>query len=715
MEGARVRWPARLAAVLVSVAALSGPAHAANLGFHQPVGIVDPCGLCHDTAKSNPVLRGWAGTVGGAPGTWGAKPISSLCYMCHESGGGGFAGHNMTANAYADPSHGFVVADVPAEPEGSPQGSRYRAVSGSALPYTVRLGIECTSCHNVHRATDRPFLYRATISALCDECHEGRSNSTSLTSIPGFTRAYSTHPTSQLLGDTAQANIKIVDNVSAVLKVAIPPAAGWVLGGHLGDSGGDTGVIGCQTCHAIHGPVAATPGLAKLLTIDNTTPANTATPSRLCEGCHYGGDAGEQVGSVVAQAGLSAGQWSDHPIDANANRSFYPTGVALPAAWSGAQPFYLNQVPVCSSCHDVHGGIADTPLLRGPVGAGWPALDYDDWCFSCHAAALILPAAHHSTAANMAVSQGDAIDSQLSCGDCHGPSGITDWRAHNGFWAWPAASAYSPISGAFCMACHNGANNADPTALVAPALKGQTFVTPAPYPSTHGTVRGGGSHYLGPDSGEFAGVDPKLTAWSSGYFSSYGAPNTGGGGAIAAVSAGEVICQSCHNILYNDGSANPASYGGSTSKAGWRSNLLLQPYADDPPGNANGAGAGAVGSALCTGCHDPVVGNHHPVTGYPPLVPLSGLTLRTGSGSYADQTSAPVGGGAAPGTLSYPNTNQMDCDSCHRPHRADSDSDVAAAAHGSKTSSDGRPTRHILEVDGLSHLFSDLCAECHLR
>lgn len=125
-----------------------------------------------------------------------------------------------------------------------------------------------------------------------------------------------------------------------------------------------------------------------------------------------------------------------------------------------------------------------------------------------------------------------------------------------------------------------------------------------------------------------------------------------------------------------------------------------------------------MGSALCTGCHL-ASGSHHPQTGGTLTIgPRANLALTTGAGSYADQTSAPVGGGAAPGTLSYPDDDKVDCDSCHRPHRADSDSDVAAAAHGDKTSPapwDTRPTRHILEVDGTSHVYSDLCDECHTR
>jgi len=60
--------------------------------------------------------------------------------------------------------------------------------------------------------------------------------------------------------------------------------------------------------------------------------------------------------------------------------------------------------------------------------------------------------------------------------------------------------------------------------------------------------------------------------------------------------------------------------------------------------------------------------------------------------SSADQQTAPSGKGPAPGACSYPAPNQLDCDSCHRPHGAHSDSGVggkqlileytAAGSHG---------------------------------
>lgn len=723
--------------VLAALALSAANSGGATLGVHS-VEATNPCRKCHDTAKGTPVLRGWIG--GSLPDisltAWSGRSISSLCYMCHTSGGGGYTATNQSGNAYATASHSFTVSEVSEEPDGSPQGTLYQAVSGSTLPYAAKAQLECTSCHNVHRPLDRPFLNRATVAALCNECHEGRVNAAPVrgtaNSFSGTARAFSNHPTGVAIA--ANGNdiaIKTLADPGSNPGVNVPytSSGAYALGGHRVAAGGaasaTAGNMDCGTCHAVHGVRYLSVAVNDLLAVNNTTPSGTATPSGLCEACHFGGSAGQQVGSAVVQSALPVGQWSDHPIDAAVNRStFYPTGVSLPTSWlkantsnkdSGAQYFYqgTTQSPVCSSCHDVHGGVAGTPLLRGPLPTtGWAGpFTFDEWCYACHPATQVLPAAHHSNKTNLAVALGDAMTSQLGCGDCHGPAGTTNWGAHNGFWAWPAGAVVADTDSLFCEKCHVSSN---PATFVSPGLKGRTFAAPA-FPATHGTVRGTASHYLGPDSGEFAGVTPKTDQWSVGtanklYYSSYGAPNTSGGGTVAPAAPGSIICESCHNLLYNDGLKNPGRYT-SAPKAGWRSNLLLEWYEDDPPGAGNGTGAYAAGSALCTGCHTSS-GNHHALTGSLLTTgPRTGLALITGAGSYADKT-------GAPGTLSYPNVNALDCDSCHRPHRADSDSDVAGPAHGSGNSTGydtTRPTRHILEVDGTGHAYSDLCVECHSR
>ncbi len=715
------------AAVTLGLAALLGlapAAVAADLGIHQDTGDQNPCRRCHSSVKSDPVLRAWAGSTSGPTSGWGGKDISALCYFCHDATGGPLTnkGHNMTDVAYTDGSHAYATTDVPRRPEGTVESG----LANSHLPYVMKAELECTSCHNVHLGSFRPFNQRTAFQDLCGACHPGRlgnGGSSDHRFKSGSVRSYSTHPTRKALADTDRANIKAKADIHDNLKTAINAAPNYSVGGHLNTD--DT--FDCQTCHAVHGVATGLgsylTGIDNLLSLDNTNTDGGTNPSQLCEGCHYGGNAGQQVGTVVADGTTIV--YADHPLDSqNGRTGFYPTGVLVPdgthvsAVWtgtgpnrdSGAQGFYGaadGSAPVCSSCHDIHGGIAGTPLLRGPsvtlTGQSTWTFDYDEWCFVCHASAEIIPNGHHSAKNNWATSQ-------LSCGDCHGTEAMgREWKAHNGFWAFEVVVAET--SSAFCLGCHDADN---PVVVDTTGLKGisGSLVTPALMPATHGQVRGAASHYLGADGDNYDGVAPKTTAWSTtGYFSSYGAPNTGGGGDAAPDSAGAIICGSCHNILYNDGRKNPASYT-SALTAGWESNLLLEPYEDDPSGLGDGSGTGhRFGSALCLGCHAEA-GVHHPLTG--DVVDCSATSLRTALTGFAGQTSAPIGGGNAPGTLSYPNVNAMDCDSCHRPHGANDDSTVVAGPHGFKTNNN-RSTKHILEVDGSGHKFDAICMECHGR
>ena len=371
-------------------------AMAAALGPHQLAADTNPCKICHDTAAGVPALRGWNGAGTGPATGWGAKAISGLCYKCHQSSGGTLTGQpadNMLNNAYATSSHQYTTANVPQAPEGT---GTTAPITGSGLPYTAAavVQLECTSCHNVHVSTSRPFNQRASFQAMCDQCHPGRVNNAPLraaaNTFTGTLHAYSTHPTRQTIADTARANVIPAASIAANLRVAIPAFPTYALGGHIEGAN----QVDCQTCHAVHGPTLGTPGNNDLLAIDNTTGPGG---SSLCEGCHFGGLSGEQVGAVAAyvQATLPAGEFSDHPIDASVGRSFYPNGVMIPANWQtlgtpnsdrGAQLFYGGTgataatagAPVCSSCHDTHGGIMNTPLLRGPQPtAGFAAMDYN--------------------------------------------------------------------------------------------------------------------------------------------------------------------------------------------------------------------------------------------------------------------------------------------------------------------------------------------------
>ena len=746
---------------------MASSAMAAALGPHS-TNATNPCRTCHNTAAGTPALRGWAGAGAGPATGWGAKAISNLCYMCHTAGGGGFGGTNQTANAYDNASHQMVIASVPEGPAGVFSST---PTTGSGLPYVGLAQLECTSCHNVHVVTSRPFNQRASIEGLCNQCHPGRVNATAVpartTTLTGDARTFSTHPTAQPLGDQNRANVKDVAGMAGNMKVAVAAAWSvsdpWALGGHL--DAGATGNLTCQTCHAVHGPTQGTPGVANLLAIQNDNTVGGTTPAALCEGCHFGGNAGEQVGSVVVQAGMPAGSYSDHPIDANGNRPFYPTGVALPNTWSignlnndsGATPMYGAAgatKPTCQSCHDTHGGIAGTPLLRGPqdgVGPDMVAFSYDVWCFACHTNAQVVPNNHHSVINNHSIALGDTTNSQLSCGDCHGGTNnatVTDWTAHNGFWTF--AVAISTTDSLFCQGCHAPLN---PRLFVAGGLKGgQTYTNGGAgnaFPAAHGTLRaaadatGEASHQvnLPRDNNTPPGANFQI------------APNF----SFAGNEAGRVaewgptttpICESCHNILVNGlGTSVNSAYQG--LKQGWRANLLLAPYEDSLPGTNAGetspsagepntdwytnntyvpaGSAGNTNSDFCRACHATTAqlpgaktqagsyvhgpGAAHTATPFAfsgginptPYGRTTTTLMTTGipptgcpEVSMADAT-------GSPNQASYPAQDAIDCDSCHRPHNADADS----------LSTTGTNRFLMLENNVPGADGSTICAECH--
>ena len=791
-----------LAAFVVLTAAPA--AMAAALGPHQLASDNNPCKVCHDTASGTPALRGWNGGEPTAFGDWGSKPISALCSSCHDAVGGPWPGvqeaHNMvnTAYDYLLGSHGFSLANLPLTPDGGPQD----AVT-TTLPYTNAGGeLECTSCHNVHVSTNRPFNQRADYQLMCEECHAGRNGtaapgvSRAMPLPTGATRVYSTHPTDVSMGVTpANRTIDTVATMDATLRKDVDAIGNYLyaLGGHLNGvdatGGGDVGpALNCQTCHAVHGPIGVPedanglPGEPNLLAIDNSTGANPgAERSALCEGCHGNVTDGTQVGTPTAP--LPPGTFEeDHPMDL---RDGFAGGVvaAIPGDWSpaitgdsGAEPFAPDSAgtnplntypqPVCSSCHDTHGGIQDSMILRGPdFGTTpenflpWTAASYDTWCFSCHTAGGVIPANHHSVYNNMndnAVTAanpggGSEMLSQLTCGDCHGSSAAGNWTAHNGFWSFPVI--VSPTDSAFCEECHYYGDPTIPEAIatgvatfpkVAYAVDGAgRFAT---LPATHGIVRdvgtlaeadpGSTSHQtdIAADSG---GASPNLVAvpdWSgySGGISEWGPATT-------------PICESCHNIITN-GIAGDVGI-----KQGWQANLLLAPYEDDtngagagedgPTGTShdfygnNTVGAGPTGVAFCRACHDGASGAggagfvHNPSAHtvdyttytYPVLNAIPSqpygrttTTILTG-GACPEQTTADAAGApeavSSPG-VSYPGiiaTNSIDCDSCHRPHNADAQS----YDDGTVPTSALRGERFlILEITD-ENWGTTICAECH--
>ena len=124
-------------------------------------------------------------------------------------------------------------------------------------------------------------------------------------------------------------------------------------------------------------------------------------------------------------------------MDIDGGRPFYPSQFVspegVPPAWkagkkpySGAAPIdtAARQGPTCVSCHDVHGGLPGTSLLRAPNTV---AEGKGDWCFNCHSAAALVTSSHPAV-------DGYPQVEKAPCGVCHGTVGTgRGWNAHNGF------------------------------------------------------------------------------------------------------------------------------------------------------------------------------------------------------------------------------------------------------------------------------------------
>ena len=719
---------------LLGVALLAAPASAA-LGVHANNAYVSgACGQCHNVAATA-ATRGWGSTLPGNTGGWYDQKISLLCYTCHSSGAVGGA-HDVTNTVFASGSHQFNESIGPPLPKTAMAAGAYEnaTMTGSGLPYTTKGKLECTSCHNVHDDTNRPFLHRpatapqTAIGTLCSACHPQRVANSAKNQVD----TVSVHPVGIAADNTATTASASAITVNVAMTTGLVTESIWTvsqnvwkLGGKLGTMavGSSSGNMDCQTCHAVHGATAAP--AEDLLAIDNRASATDNAVSGLCVGCHAQGDSGNPVG-------ISG---TDHPMSGYQGRSFYPTGVALPGDWTvvgasvtGASAFYNMSGkgnPRCSSCHDAHGGIAGTSILRPMVAtSGDGQLSSPAWCWSCHSTARIVPNLHHSNTDTLGTSA-------INCSGCHGNTATAQqsWSAHNGFGNFavgPDTNTATPTpgtgdfytttsnSGTFqnlCEKCHEPLNptvwdNAT-TTVIASLPNNHNRVTPLTHTQSHfvsdftsttkvyftdGPESGGRTYNsyfrkgsTTSDNSTWGTVSANAGIYADNVIRSKYA-NWGAGTPTNPAAGAFLVCESCHNLLYNAGT--PASAADLT--AGYDANLLVYQYEDDGAGAKTGTGEAAIGDGLCRGCHSttpmaaadlsnppaaaayvhyPAAHTVGPNYNYGALTPYgrTTATVLTG-GTCPDKTTAD--NTLAPGNFSYPNTNALNCDSCHRPHNA---------------------------------------------
>ena len=326
------------------------------------------CNYCHVPHKAKgaalwptlpPSLSGW-GKVG------------ALCYSCHD--GVAIANPNVDASntAFNPRSHGLRLSNLP---EGD-------SVNGSGLPYTSgeQDTIECSTCHNPHDDTYRPFI-RAPLTELCQKCHLGRENSGyAINNVEG------THPVHKLPMDEVEgpSPISVAPEFKTQLPLPYPQEDGrytegvhWTLGGHL--SGGSEGTIECVTCHSVHGKERIGSTNDRLLSMDPVK----QDADLFCEGCHRGKRADEQAEPPFPNPGGTTLPRTYHPVDNDrSNGAARIIEITEPQGWE----FGKGGEVLCSTCHKAHRALKGSPILRPPYNGG-------TFCEECHN----LPFPHHLT------------------------------------------------------------------------------------------------------------------------------------------------------------------------------------------------------------------------------------------------------------------------------------------------------------------------------
>jgi len=149
----------------------------------------------------------------------------------------------------------------------------------------------------------------------------------------------------------------------------------------------------------------------------------------------------------------------------------------------------------------------------------------------------------------------------------------------------------------------------------------------------------------------------------------------------------QVVCESCHELESSKNVAGTA--------------LLLHKYVEGDT-NDSSAGSGSFASELCEGCHGTSPGGK--------THPLTGDTVDS-TGALLDNTSNdPPAANPPNGNATYPANNAMNCDSCHQPHDADTDSGTYILEDNVTSTGGAGDTRGTDIVDLTYHEF---CRDCH--
>ncbi len=626
---------------------------------------------------------------------WGKTPkslkgfgkIAPFCFSCHD--GVTIVDINVDASrtAFSPKSHGLFITNLPSGD----------SISNVPLKHTDGKTLECTTCHNPHNTDNRPFL-AVPISELCGMCHQSRRNSGY-----GDENAESNHPVATDPSDSTGGPSPI--NLNEIYQTAFPepyPIEGgkfaegvhWDLGGHL--SAGKYGNIECYTCHSVHGDEFDGPN-EKLMTVNPVR----GVSDEFCEGCHQGerGDKGNAKTTFPNPGGTKEPR-TYHPADDDiSNGEGRIVKITEPEGW----PFGTGDEKniLCSTCHDIHNGLPNSPILRTPKG--------DTFCEECHDKELV---GHHSSgkdsnpknltfkttgmswtyetlglwengnpklkfeASNKSNGYGKTygknVQNKIYCSSCH--------RAHNAGMGITKAAVpllvVSHTANQLCFLCHYKQNPTFSTNLVMTATH---FMGDSSSPET----------YNKPSDK----VSMKRDEWlETGLVSKYGGANEK-----------EVVCESCHVINKNNLNNTKYEYLANNEKLLIaRSDENLEWIVQNPgyrKENADPEGAVPAGYYLCVGCHGEDPGNEGAVIVSHRMMNIDGK-MPDGSLINRKVVVPPV---------TYTKNFNLNCESCHSVHN----SKVAGGSFLMKEV-DGENTDP-LAIQPTPRDYTNFCTHCHME
>ncbi|MDF1536834.1 MAG: cytochrome c3 family protein [bacterium] len=662
---------------------------------------------------------------------WDNDPIAAICWACHNDASGYTDAAEI--NPFQSGSHGRDLSVLESWGDAL-EATLTDAVYGTSTHATLGAVVGCQSCHNIHDNTYRPFLRSNTTGSLalvagdfltfCEDCHVARDENDGGNAGAD---ARQNHPASNVVLAEAGTNANLLqfgvdaygtdfNSTWALLtqEANTPTVTGnhWNLGAKFEANAGAavTGEINCGTCHVVHwnelgkgdagygvadGLAAGTDVTLAVnfghndLTVYSSDPSGTASAD-ICSQCHDYTNATSGPGALATFS---------HPFN-NTFDGTAATGfdVTEPAGTKWLNTDAANQVIVCQSCHDMHFATNYDDTAVGP-----PNYEYAlqaAYCSDCHSgtgAGNFKPGHHPSGFAVTgdtdlrADGTGTEIGTDMDWSSYVVAGGAartqvmvnmittdpTGWTGSTNYYDFPGG-----VMG--CMTCHAGPNaSAHNNATSFPGVAGVATddsmcvdchgVNPSWF-TGHNTTDAG-THVLG----EIATANYK---WAQGSGSAV-TPEAGATAPINYSSDGSfansaLICTSCHIIKTDTGQAifsnNGDSDAGSTNY-----NAAERTNEDSDNENSTLDGIGMLLSSagnndnggttvyLCTSCHGgaPGTGSTHPVL---PNYTTSMGTVTANNANIGENGVTHVGT-----NTDGSSTGQINCESCHRAHDADTD------------------------------------------